>query len=90
MRLDLNQHQETWPSLWQEIVNLITEIADVPIALIMRKKTNSMEVIVTSNNDKSNPYHLGDEEAFCHNLYCHHVIQTDSPLLIQNALKLDK
>lgn len=86
----MNQQQETWPSLWQEIANLIAELADVPVALIMRKRDNSMEVIVRSNNTEDNPYHLGDEEALCHDLYCHHVIQTDSPLLIQNALKLDK
>ncbi|WP_264298494.1 hypothetical protein [Vibrio litoralis] len=38
----MNQHKETWPSLWQEIVNLVTDLAEVPVALIMRKNTVSV------------------------------------------------
>ncbi|GLT15480.1 sensor domain-containing phosphodiesterase [Vibrio algivorus] len=86
----MNQHKETWPSLWQEIVNLVADLTEVPVALIMRKNANSMEVIATNSNEVDNPYQIGDKETLCHNLYCHHVVQTDSPLHVSNALKLDK
>ena len=55
----MNQHKETWPSLWQEIVNLVTDLAEVPVALIMRKNTDNMEVIAANNNKADNPYHIG-------------------------------
>lgn len=86
----MNQHKDIWPSLWQEIVNLVTDLTEVPVALIMRKNADSMEVIAANNNRADNPYQIGAKEALCHNLYCHHVVQTDSPLHISNALKLDK
>lgn len=90
MTHNLEQHKEVWPTLWQEIVNLVSDLVEVPAALIMRKNSDNMEVIAANNNQADNPYCIGEKEAFCHNLYCHQVVKTNSPLHISNALKLDK
>jgi len=71
---------------WQEIANLLAEIAEIPAALIMRFADPYIEVFVSSNNT-GNPYHPGDREnLFGSGLYCETVIRTQDKLLVPDAL----
>ncbi len=72
---------------WQNIVDLLAEVAQVPAALIMRVAQGTIEVFRTSASD-NNPYPLGAKEHYFHKcgLYCEHVIRTNNKLLIPNAL----
>ena len=74
---------------WQEILNVISHIASVPAALIMRLRDADIEVFVSSQSE-GNPYHLGDREPFLGSgLYCEHVIRTQKQLLVPDALADD-
>ncbi|MCW8334927.1 GAF domain-containing protein, partial [Vibrio sp. DBSS07] len=70
---------------WQNIVNLLAEIISVPSALIMRVRTDTIEVC-SSNNNVPTPYSIGDSESLGQGLYCETVIQSQQELLIPNAL----
>ena len=71
---------------WQQILNLLARILNVPAALIMHTNGQEIEVFVSSKTD-GNPYHPADHESLIGSgLYCEHVIQTREPLLVPNAL----
>ncbi len=70
---------------WQEIVNTLAELLDVPAALIMRADPPFIEVFKASNTE-NNPYVEGDREKLA-GLYCEKVILSDEKLLVTNALK---
>jgi GAF domain-containing protein len=71
---------------WQEITNILAEIARIPVALIMRFLDPHIEVFVSSNSE-GNPYHPGDKEIlFGSGLYCETVLKTQDKLLIPDAL----
>ena len=70
---------------WQGIVNILTECAQVPVALIMKANPPYIEVYRYSES-KNNPYTVGDKEQLT-GLYCETVIKTREKLLIPNALK---
>jgi hypothetical protein len=71
---------------WQEIINILAQIAGVPVALIMRLQGPDIEVFVSSESE-GNPYHPGDKEYFWGSgLYCETVIKTTGKLLVPNAL----
>lgn len=72
-------------SKWQNIINLVAEILDVPAGLIMKITGDSMKVYLKSGND-GNPYTEGGEEKLGKGLYCETVIGTDSELLVPDAL----
>ena len=74
---------------WQNIVDLIAEIIEVPSALIMRITNEKMEVFL-KNSGKNNPYEQGDSDDLCHGLYCETVVGLDKELLIDNALKYEE
>ena len=80
-----NEVPEWLISKWQEIVNLLAEIINVPAALLMKIENEYMEVFV-SNKSNGNPYNVGDKEKW-HGLYCETVIKSQKKLLIPNALK---
>lgn len=72
---------------WQDVVDLVARLADVPACLIMRLDDNDIEVFVASKTSE-NPYKPGDKESlFDSGLYCEHVVRTDSRLHVTNALK---
>ncbi len=73
---------------WTKIVNLLAEITQVPSALIMRVHSDEIEVF-SSNNNKPTPYAVGEKEQLGQGLYCETVINTQSELLVPNAL-IDK
>ncbi|MFW2367708.1 MAG: GAF domain-containing protein [Desulforhopalus sp.] len=71
---------------WQETVDLLAHLLDVPAALIMQLVNPDIEVCVASSG-RENPYHHGDREKFLNSgLYCEAVIKNSDKLLIPNAL----
>lgn len=71
---------------WQEIVNILAELTNIPVALIMRFVAPDIEIIVSSNSE-GNPYHTGDKETLYESgLYCETVLKTQDKLLVPNAL----
>lgn len=78
---------ESTISGWQEILNIIAEMTNLPAALIMRLNEEFIEVFVASES-KGNPYKPGDKEHFQDSgLYCEKVIKSGEKLLVPNALK---
>lgn len=75
---------------WQDIVNILAKIVDIPAALIMRVRDPDIEVFVSSKNEE-NPYHPGDKEhLWGSGLYCETVIKTQEKLLVPDALADEK
>ncbi len=70
---------------WQRIVNIMTNIFDVPAGLIMRVHPPTIEVFLHSEN-RDIPYKIG-ETANLEGLYCNTVMQTQKTLSIPNALQ---
>ncbi|MFW9994773.1 MAG: ATP-binding protein [Candidatus Odinarchaeota archaeon] len=81
---DLEVPQETLKH-WQRVVNILTEIFDVPAALVMKVDSPYIEVLVSSQTE-GNPYRMGDKEHLA-GLYCNHVITSQKKLLVPNALE---
>jgi PAS domain S-box-containing protein len=70
---------------WQEIVNLLAEIAQVPAALI--KKIEPPEIVVfVSSESEGNPYSCAVTVPLETDLYSEAVIKTRQPLLTPDAL----
>jgi GAF domain-containing protein len=77
---------ETTLKSWQEIVDMLAQILDVPAALIMRLKDPDIEVFASSKST-GNPYRPGDREhLWGSGLYCETVIRTGDKLLVPDAL----
>ncbi len=70
---------------WQDIVNLLAQIGEVPAALIMRTYNDHHEVN-TSSDTPDNPFKTGDRENIGSGLYCEHVIHSKQGLVVSNAL----
>lgn len=69
---------------WQNIVNLLAEIVNVPAALIMRVHKEHIEVFSANNNHK-HPYKVGDSETLGQGLYCETVVNENRKLIVPNA-----
>ena len=70
---------------WQEIVDLLAEIAQIPAALIMRLEDNRLEVQLANRSD-TNPYRVGEGDSFPNTkFFCEEVINKQAPLEIHNA-----
>jgi PAS domain S-box-containing protein len=66
---------------WQELVNLLAELAGVPAGLIMRVVDEDIEVLVASQTD-GNPYAPGERERLADSgLYCEAVIRSGDELV---------
>ncbi|USD66747.1 EAL domain-containing protein [Vibrio sp. SCSIO 43136] len=89
----LNTHQIEIPDYmlqgWQQIVDLMAKLSDVPSALIMRQTPSTMKVVV-HNQSPTSPYQQGEEEPLGSGLYCETVIETESALQVSNALTSKK
>ena len=70
---------------WQTLVDVIADLARVPVALIIRLKPPYMEVIRANESDE-NPYKVG-AKGHLDKLYCKDVVEKKERLLIPNALK---
>lgn len=75
---------------WQNMVDLVAKLIGIPAALIMRIVESDIEVFVSSQS-LGNPYKPGDHEHFLGSgLYCETVINTNSKLIVPNALVDEK
>jgi len=71
---------------WQEIVDILASIINIPAALIMQLHKDDIEVFISSDST-NNPYHPGDKEHFENSgLYCETAIKTNNKLLVPDAL----
>jgi hypothetical protein len=81
---------EEFQKNWQEIVDLLTQIINIPTALIMRYVKPDIEVF-TSSSSEGNPYHAGEKNIlFGSGLYCETVIRTGKKLLVPDACADEK
>lgn len=72
---------------WQNTLDILAELMDVPAALVMRLTGEDIEVFVASNT-QGNPYKKGDREHFENSgLYCETVIKNQDKLIVPNALE---
>jgi hypothetical protein len=69
---------------WQELVDLLARIIEVPAAVVVKIHLTDAEVFVTSNS-RGNPFGRGDVYELA-GLYCERVIQTRQLLQVPNAL----
>lgn len=75
---------------WQEIIDFVASISNARAGLIMRVVSDEIEVFVASHNE-GNPYSINEKEnLYDSGLYCEKVINTQSKLLIPNALKSER
>lgn len=58
---------------WQSLLNVITEIAEVPAGLIMKLNEDTIEVFLSSEHE-GNPYERGEKADLVYGLYCETVI----------------
>tara|TARA_R100001039_G_scaffold39225_1_gene46170 strand:+ start:106277 stop:107281 length:1005 start_codon:yes stop_codon:yes gene_type:complete len=87
-----SEHPYICPDLleqWQTIMDILSVIMDVPIALIMRYETTHFSVYV-KNDAQGNPFHIGEMVENGAGSYCESVIKDDNPILIPNALLDEK
>ncbi|MCL1048656.1 GAF domain-containing protein [Shewanella abyssi] len=82
---DINIHEDISQS-WQEMVNLISEISQIPATLIMRTYPKEIEVFISSNSPH-NPYKARERERLGIGLYCESVITGKKLLLVSDASK---
>ena len=71
---------------WQEIVNLLAEIIQVPAALVMKFEPPNINVFVSSESS-GNPYEKDEVACFDPGLYCERVIKSQQQLLVPDALQ---
>ncbi len=78
--------RESVGSKWQDWLDLIAKIANIPTALIMKLNEETIEVF-TSSNTEGNPFKAGQQEKLDQGLFCETVIGTQKPLMVPNATK---
>ncbi len=71
---------------WQDTIDLIARIYDVPSCLIMRVNSNDIEVFLSSKSETT-PYAPGDKEQLGIGLYCETVMENRDLLIVPNALE---
>src|SRR6516165_2551172 len=71
---------------WQEVVDLLAEIMQVPSALVMRVEPPNIKVFVSSESN-GNPYEPAEVASLNTGLYCETVMKTRQPLLVPDALR---
>jgi PAS domain S-box-containing protein len=71
---------------WQDIVNTMADLVDVPTGLVMRVVGEDIQVFVSSQTD-GNPYVPGQSEHLLGSgLYCENVLANRARLLVPDAL----
>jgi c-di-GMP phosphodiesterase len=69
---------------WQRVVDLISDLAEVPAALIMITIEQHHSALVTSAS-RENPYQVGQSFYLNERLYCFGVFQNDGELVVEDA-----
>jgi C4-dicarboxylate-specific signal transduction histidine kinase len=70
---------------WQEIIDLLAEMLNVPSALVIKAEPPHARVLVSSES-QGNPYERNGLACLNTGLYCETVMQTRELLLVPNAL----
>ena len=70
---------------WQEMVDLLAEIIQVPSALIMKVEAPNIKVLVASES-KGNPWEADEVAPLTGGTYCETVMETRQLLLVPDAL----
>ncbi|MFP4198205.1 MAG: PAS domain S-box protein, partial [Halanaerobium sp.] len=70
---------------WQDIVDIIADLLEIPSALIIKTNPPYYEVFSASSTE-DNPFKVGDRDNLTGN-YCEKVILKKEKLLVSNALK---
>jgi GAF domain-containing protein len=71
---------------WQEIVDVVADVYDVPASLIMRVWPEQIEVLVSSLGT-TNPYEVHEMADLGTGLYCETVMSSREQLVVPNALE---
>lgn len=71
---------------WQNIVNILTRVMKVPVALIMKVEYPSFTVFQSAES-RENPFKAGQEFKLPAGIYCEKTMNTKEMNLIPNALK---
>ena len=69
---------------WQQLVDLVAQLADVPASLIMKTDAPDHAVLITSDHPE-NPYPVGLSFQLNPKLYCQGVFQRDGELVVEDA-----
>lgn len=69
---------------WQETIDIMAKILNVPAGLIMRVHDAEIEVFVRSSNSE-NVYEKGEKAKLNTGLYCETVMDTQQPLIVPDA-----
>ena len=86
MEYQIYDVDQEYLSKWQNLLDILARLLDVPAALIMRVHSRELEVLLASNS-KGNPYKPGEITQLDTGLYCEEVMQSHNQLLVPNALK---
>jgi diguanylate cyclase (GGDEF)-like protein/PAS domain S-box-containing protein len=70
---------------WQNLVDIVTEIIDVPVVLINRITPPRIKILCTNTSPK-NPYRAGAQLLLADH-YCDAVVATGSKILVANSTK---
>lgn len=71
---------------WQQTVDIMAKVFDVPAGLIMRVSESEIEVLVSSRTE-NNPYKVGESETLGIGLYCETVMSERDILIVPDALE---
>lgn len=83
--LDNNEIRESILTRWQNSINILAKLADIPAVLIMKVNELDIEVFLASQS-AGNPYLHGAKDHLLQGFYCETVIATRNKLDIPNAV----
>lgn len=83
--LENNEIRESIISRWQNSINILAKLADIPAVLIMKINEFDIEVFLSSHSP-GNPYLHGAKDHLLQGFYCETVIATRKKLDIPNAV----
>ena len=86
MSPDHNQIPPEFLKKWQDTINVMAGIFDVPAGLMMRVLPEQIEVLLSSTSE-GNPYEHAEKAALDTGLYCETVMATRDLLHVPNALE---
>lgn len=69
---------------WQQIVDLVARIMDVPTGLLTRFTRENLEVFLASNTE-GNPYNKNDKDTLGIGMFCETVAGKQQEMLVQNS-----
>ncbi|WP_336509283.1 LuxR C-terminal-related transcriptional regulator [Ruegeria lacuscaerulensis] len=84
MAIDHPQIPKETMANWQQLVDLVAQLADVPASLIMKTDVPDHSVLITSDHP-DNPYPVGMNFRLHPKLYCQGVLQRDGELVVEDA-----